>query len=328
MSRGLWHIVARCVLMANYTMSKNEQIYEHHMAQARSLGARLGRYKVAVLEFVFDLSFVLNFVLGKLVHMFSQQEEVYNYYNDKGNLFNQWFVKKGWAWTTLAAVFFYAVTVSGTKQNKAKLLAGAVIRYAVATIWWILFTQWCFGLPIMDKVFVWTGGQCGNIPLDVFAQRVSGALVPLFSESAGIYESRSISSYMCRRLKGSWEGGHDPLGHVFLLVHSSLYLFHEMHPFWPGWSTVLDSARGLALVRRNNAGKHYLELVKKSPHVPVVMLLALWWFMLLMTNMYFHSLAEKLVGLLFGYAAALAVYYVPRWVLAEPVSTDERVKSA
>lgn len=282
------------------------------MARVDKLLASLKKLKLSLAEATYIFLFVLNFALGKLLHVFSQKEEVYNYYNDKGNIFNQWFVKKGWGWTTAVIVLFYSVELS--RQPNTKVAAKAVVRYVVATVWWILFTQWCFGHPIMDKVFLLTGGKCSNIDESRLARFSINASTTLIQLIDGNYESRQISSASCRRLKGTWEGGHDPSGHVFLLVHSSLYLFHEIKPFWPGWTKFFKNIQISVRASSKNTTERLLDVLKTSPQVAVVLLLSLWWFMLLMTNMYFHSLAEKLVGLIFGYVAVIAVYYVPRWI--------------
>lgn len=295
-------------------MSTNQKLYESHLQRARGIGNVLSKYRISILELVFDLSFVVNFFFGKLLHVFSEKDEVYNYYNNKGNIFNQWFVKKGWGWTTVLILLFYAGVLVRTREKRVKVLAAATIRWAVATFWWILFTQWCFGLPLMDKVFVWTGGKCVSIAEEALSLKIATPWLSHLVLVGELYESQTISSYTCRRLKGSWEGGHDPLGHVFLLVHSSLYLFHEIQPYWPGWGNLLGSLRLVGKVRHHNFVQHAQEVARRSPHMPVVVLLGLWWFMLLVTNMYFHSLKEKLVGLVFGYAATVVVYYVPRWL--------------
>lgn len=290
----------------------NELIYDKHMAKAKKVISWVQNWRCTVAEVAYALSFLVNFALGKLLHVFSQEDEVYNYYNDKGNIFNQWFVKKGWGWTTLVIVVFFAIELS--RRPNAKVLAAAILRYIIATFWWVLFTQWCFGHPIMDRVFLYTGGKCTSIDPDRFS-RFSGGfpLVHLFQEVNGNFESRNVSSSTCRHLRGSWEGGHDPLGHVFLLVHSSLYLFHEIKPYWPGWAALVAKVRS-GRQSGKNEGDRAVRVLRSAPQVAAIALLGLWWFMLLMTNMYFHLLAEKLVGLFFGYFGVAVVYYVPRWV--------------
>ncbi|KAJ8139592.1 hypothetical protein OY671_007196 [Metschnikowia pulcherrima] len=291
-------------------------VYQRHADKVTALSNRLTKYKVSLAEVVFDLSFVANFIVGKLIHVFSQEEEIYNYYNNKGNFFNQWFVKKGWGWTTAAILVFYVVHLQKSPHNRVKIALGAISRWAIATFWWVLFTQWCFGLPIMDKVFVLTGGKCASIPTTTVTTGFNG-LNRAFYLVGENYESVSVTSYNCRKMKGSWEGGHDPSGHVFLLVHASLYLFHEIRQFWPGWEEFISHAKETALVREIAVKQRVKSAVWALPHAPIMLLLALWWFMLLVTNMYFHSLAEKLVGLAFGYMGVIVVYYAPRYLLKD-----------
>ncbi|CCE86682.1 Piso0_005185 [Millerozyma farinosa CBS 7064] len=323
------------------TVRNNDELYNRHynilhtrMKQfSKSIGATSG-------EVLFLGSFVLNFMLGKLIHVFSSQEAVYNYYNDKRNILNQFFVKKGWAWTTVVIVVFYILILRSkhpkvqSQQEKIRLLRNGLIKYSIMTFWWVLFTQWCFGLPIMDKVFVWTGGKCQKVAEKELLRHFPGALKDKFfspSSDGESFEASSITSYTCRKLKGAWTGGHDPSGHVFLLVHSSLYLFLETSQFWGSWPSFFGSARNLCgKLRRVPADQsaepksklaQVVDFFHGTPHFIVFLLLSLWWFMLLMTNIYFHSLAEKLVGLLFAYAGALLVYYLPRYLGSSRIST-------
>ena len=60
-----------------------------------------------------------------------------SYFSLKTNFFNVVFVKYGWAWTTLA----FALHLRRVRASRSK----AVIRWGLATVWWILVTQWCFG---------------------------------------------------------------------------------------------------------------------------------------------------------------------------------------
>lgn len=306
----------------------NSEIYDKHLQKLSDFsGCITKKIRLSIGEVIFVSSFIVNFFLGKLVHLVAQNEEVYNYYNNKRNLFNQVFVKKGWGWTTLIIILFYSFLIYGnkhpkilTKQQRISVLKRAILNYVIATVWWVLFTQWCFGLPLMDKVFVWTGGKCTSIAHDqLFKQVPSFGTSGLYTEleSQVQYESRAITSYMCRKLKGSWEGGHDPSGHVFLLIHSSLYLFSEALPFWVSWSALKGQlCRFSESWQSSSESKPALlmHLFVQTPHTITIPLIGLWWFMLFMTNIYFHSIAEKLVGLAFGYIGLAMVYYIPRWV--------------
>ena len=65
-----------------------------------------------------------------------------SYFSRKNNIINVLFLKYAWGWTSIA--FF--IHVARIPQKVAPLA-----RYMIATVWWYLVTQWCFGPPIMDK---------------------------------------------------------------------------------------------------------------------------------------------------------------------------------
>lgn len=159
----------------------------------------------------------------------------------------------------------------------------------------------------MDKVFLLTGGKC-YVELD----QVKGfdGVRHLFAADFGRHWLDNVSSYQCRQLRGVWEGGHDPLGHVFLMVHALCFMFLEGKAFWPGWNEVVRS------IREKFGGGVTVEAVKsivtENPHVVLMQLIGLWWFMLFMTNIYFHLLFEKFVGLIFGFAGIYVVYLARR----------------
>lgn len=78
-----------------------------------------------------------------------------------------------------------------------------------------------------------------------------------------------VTSATCKLAGGSWNGGHDLSGHVFLLTHASLFLWSEVTP-------VLSRSGAL-----------------EGETIGVLALLGLWWWMLLMTGVYFHTWREK-----------------------------------
>jgi hypothetical protein len=143
-----------------------------------------------------------------------------SYFAKKSNIFNQFFVKQGWAWVTFAYFFFLLSHPSAGPPwqpfaGTARRIRG-MVRHALVTLWWIFVTQWFFGPPIIDRGFRLTGGQCelaeqagaGNVEMDAGRQFVTGAA--------------------CKAIGGKWRGGHDISGHVFLLVLGSMFLFEEV----------------------------------------------------------------------------------------------------
>lgn len=142
------------------------------------------------------------------------------------------------------------------------------------------------------------------------------ALFFLVDEELGHWALLKVTSLTCRRLKGSWEGGHDPLGHVFLLVQLSLFLFLESAATWYGWTHFYVATEEFIRQVKTSPNKLGVTInyLLQNPHVLVIWLCSLWWLMLFMTNIYFHLVFEKFVGLIFGFMAILAVYVSPRWV--------------
>ncbi|KAK9235491.1 inositol phospholipid synthesis and fat-storage-inducing TM-domain-containing protein [Lipomyces kononenkoae] len=201
--------------------------------------------------------------IGSLISIVSPPE---SYFGLRSNFFNVFFVKNGWFWTTIT----FMVHCIRLRISKPSKLA---IRYSLATLWWFLFTQWFFGAPIMDRVFIGTGGQCFvNDP-----------------ETAPGQERQvhdSWTSFGCKHINGEWAGGHDISGHSFLLTHASLFLWFELLP---------------VIMERG-------PLLRQINTKIVFMLLALWWWMLLMTGIYFHTFTEKITGWLCGIAESAVIY--------------------
>ena len=205
-----------------------------------------------------------------------------SYFARKSNLFNVVFVKRGWGWNS-AAFFAFLLTHPATT-----LRTRATLRWAAVTIWWILITQWCFGPPIIDRGFRWTGGRC-----EIAAQEVRAGQADL---------GEAFTAVACKAAGGKWSGGHDISGHVFLLVLGTGMLMQEM-----GWAVgrwkdrrveercvVLDdgavkSANVVAEAAGDSAGVY--DLGPGSKAAIAIAGLNLW--MLLMTAIYFHTWFEK-----------------------------------
>lgn len=223
----------------------------------------------------------ITILLGQIIYH-SSPEIVDNYYTNKHNLLNVLFVKKGWFWTCLVDVYFVL--------QHGKSIQRAFIRLSIITVWWWCFTQSFFGLPLMDRVFIWTGGVCD------YDIGLHGAL-------------DGIGSVVCRKVKGHWKGGHDPSGHVFLLVVGSLVLWFEILN-----TNILQELQSFITGFRNQLTyQDRLKYVLNHSIVFTLALLWLWWWMLLTTSIHFHSFIEQMSGLIAGCLGVL-VYTIPRMV--------------
>lgn len=237
-----------------------------------------------------------------------------SYFAKKSNIFNQWFVKKGWAWISVSYFFFLLTHPStgppGSFTITPRRIRG-ILRYTAVTIWWIFVTQWFFGPAIIDRGFIITGGQCelvdaaekGKVDMDTTRQFVTGVA--------------------CKAGGGKWKGGHDISGHVFLLVLGSMFLFQEV------LYVVLRSS-GLKEERTIVMGDGAIKSAEvEAPlqneaeglnqdgwlglSVKIVLGVAgLSLFMLAMTAIYFHTWFEKLTGLIAAFGGVFVVFWLPR----------------
>ncbi|KAJ2504698.1 hypothetical protein GGH95_004880 [Coemansia sp. RSA 1836] len=124
------------------------------------------------------------------------------FWASKRNPLNTYGAKLAWAWTTaLFAASLLAHAHAHTSNTRP--VRDAVLRYALATLYWLAMTRWFFGPPLFDRLFVHTGGACQLHPA-------------------------STSYAACRVAGGAWAGGHDVSGHCFLLLHSGLFLAEEV----------------------------------------------------------------------------------------------------
>ncbi|KAK9461293.1 inositol phospholipid synthesis and fat-storage-inducing TM-domain-containing protein, partial [Lipomyces oligophaga] len=200
--------------------------------------------------------------LGSLTGTISMPQ---TYFSSKRNFVNTFFVKNGWFWTTIV----YMIHCIRLRVGPAPL----ALRYGVITGWWYLFTQWFFGAPLMDRIFISTGGVC-VITEPGFAPHSHESIKDIWTSKG------------CRHNNGDWSGGHDVSGHSFILTLSSLFLWYELLP------VLMDQT---ALMRQLNTKI-------------VLSLLALWWWMLLMTSIYFHTFLEKVTGWAFALPVWAVVY--------------------
>ncbi|EPE10803.1 inositol phospholipid synthesis protein scs3p [Ophiostoma piceae UAMH 11346] len=264
-----------------------------------------------------------------------------SYFARKSNVLNVLFVKRGWFWITVTFFAFVATHPYFTAVQKApsKTLFGrrasAAIRWSLVTGWWILVTQWFFGPALIDRSFRLTGGGCEA--LQALADEIEAEAVQqgrAGSTSAQFLNAASSSS-ACKNAGGTWSGGHDISGHVFLLTLGTTFLAQEIG--WVLWRKVAAStatgARAVdsrAIVMGDGAVKSaeveaglggsvlespaVLSSVLVTRFASVVVGLSMW--MLLMTAIYFHTWPEKLTGLIVALTGYYGVYVVPRFVPA------------
>ena len=232
------------------------------------------------------------------VNLSSPPESPVNYFARKNNIFNIYYVKIGWLWLTLALLSLlisqpaYRSSAAGPKQPRR--IAQAVLRYLLATTVWYLMTQWFFGPPVIDRSFVVTGGKCERVVAAVKGEDTSTA-----AGAAGQGLESMLTAAACKAAGGSWAGGHDVSGHVFMLVLVTAVLGLEM--------TGVAGEEGLKRVFScccggGEDGKEKQDGREKDDREDGLQIWALrfvlgvaglgWW-MLFMTAIWFHTWLEK-----------------------------------
>lgn len=227
-------------------------------------------------------------------------ESPVNYFARKNNIFNIYFVKIGWLWTTLAfaslliaqPAFHYSASLPPSQQHaRFRRMVQAITRYALATTVWYLMTQWFFGPAIIDRSFVITGGKCQEIikqAEEVSSLSSSSQLETVFSAAA------------CKAAGGLWGGGHDISGHVFMLVLTTSLLAFEaigVGAFSFGSRADGDGSRERKASdptdMRTGEQDDGSSLVRTWSLRFVWGVVGLGWWMLFMTAIWFHTWLEK-----------------------------------
>jgi hypothetical protein len=238
-----------------------------------------------------------------------------NYFAGKRNLINLYFVKIGWFWTTLAFALLQA-TARPRPSSTHRHYTQALTRFALITLTWYLVTQWFFGPALVDRSFTVTGGHC---------EAPSSPSSPSDIKDAILFPTIASSTH-CKIAGGHWRGGHDISGHVFMLVLSSASLIYELY--------IADSHSSHPHVSAAAAAKVAHELTEEerravggweSEMAATVRVYARWFmwgvvaldfWMIMMTAIWFHTWLEKLSGLVLAAAAVWGVYFLPEAVPA------------
>ncbi|WFD34963.1 ATP adenylyltransferase [Malassezia cuniculi] len=228
---------------------------------------------------------------------------------DRSNWINQTFVKLAWFWNTLVVVAIAATlkrTAGGLRGERQRtksfsdvdivtriLASKTFLRWAVATLGWVLFAAWFFGPSVTQRVSIATGAQC------VF----NGDIVD------------AAQCHLGTNPVARWSGGHDVSGHTFILALGILLILEMLVPYLP---YVLPS---FSLVRQSiplsiyadkdifRTGSRRVRLANVAVFWGSTFILGLWGIMLTITAVYHHHPNEKLTGML---CALLVWFFMPK----------------
>lgn len=212
-------------------------------------------------------------LIGSIIHKLyyeHQNENTFGTLTRKKSIVNQYFAKFAWAWTTIAISVF--VVFSGKKKESIKRF---IIRYVIATLYWFILCRW----PGVFSIIQLRYGKCE---------------IPSKSDESDEPSFISSTSFKCKRIhKGHWIG-FDVSGHVFLLVHCSLFLLEEI---WPIFQKQLKIA--LNENENNKSVKRQRAIKGACASIFSLSFVCLWFYVLWITTTHYHHFREKFFGLLF-----------------------------
>jgi hypothetical protein len=208
-----------------------------------------------------------------------------NYLAQSSNVFNQYFVKFGWAWTLLASLPFVLMTSLVYTGRNLSHVKNHITRVLIATLGWYVFTS------IFDFVETKTG-QCSN---KLFMHKID-----------------------CRKNKHEWLYGFDISGHTFILMHSlflmieEVKIFHDWELFHRKLVEKLDQFSGGDSTRDLSSSKERLTIDNQFKRAEILykifnpfikfnfvfmaLLALLWEAMLLTTFLYYHTMLHKVIA--------------------------------
>ncbi|KAK6186559.1 hypothetical protein SNE40_008574 [Patella caerulea] len=200
-----------------------------------------------------------------------------NFFSDKHNFLNQYFVKLGWGWTfSLMAAFMFMTSFVYCCGDLNKVRRH-LMRLGVGTFWWYSCTN----------MFVFVNNAVGVCTL------------------SSIKDSRE-----CEKAGKSWMG-FDISGHVFLLIHCLLIISEEMKCF-KDWTKLKDILNDETIAEKKRLTASEVSQARTSHKqltpliqinvIAITLLSLLFEFMLLISIVYrFHTLSQKV------FAAFIAV---------------------
>ncbi|KAI7942307.1 hypothetical protein MJO28_012334 [Puccinia striiformis f. sp. tritici] len=244
------------------------------------------------------------------------------YFANKNNFFNQKLVKLAWAWTSFA-VWFHSLSIASfyyghhsdpklytkkqqlaSKNHPSNHVRRILCLHLVASTVWICLTQWFFGSSLIERVLILSGATC--VPslkpalstLNINPQPAH--LENLYCQHRWGRRLPGLDQFILSTYKPYWSEGFDISGHTFLLSFSILLIISSITPSLRHLYTNQETKEDRLINSRNWRIAIYCNMG----------LCFIWWWMILMTSLYFHGPVEKFSGLGTGVGAWLFVEYI------------------
>lgn len=181
----------------------------------------------------------------------------------------------GYVWFTLAYLGHCFAFADLQDRVPTPIAIRQVLKYALYVFWGITFNFWFLGPLLVERLNVATGGHCeGEIK----------------TANIGMHQCRASADY-------KWVDGFDLLGHYYFLLTLSLLL--------------LDNIRNMPLSSSTEIQSDRIRKVLLLVRMLSVWLLTVWFLEYCITSIFFHTVGERMAGLV-GIPVAYSVLYVDR----------------
>ncbi|XP_013380308.1 FIT family protein CG10671 [Lingula anatina] len=213
------------------------------------------------------------------------------YLADKNSILNKFFVRVGWGWTCAMLGLFIFFTMYISCGGDRRKIGRHMSRLAVGTFWWYIWTN----------VFEIVEHQSG------------------FCSMKDLTDKRT-----CYRGGHIWIG-FDISGHAFLLIHNLLMISEEVKCLksWDKVRLVIQSEGDETspyrldgdTLQKVKEGHLQYNYIVKGMTVVLTMLTLLWEVMLVITTLYYHTIAQKVVGAFIAIGCWFVSYQM--WYLSD-----------
>ena len=218
-------------------------------------------------------------------------------FDNRNNLLNRVFVKFSWGWTLLFLLPLVALSSYVYEKTSRMDALKNLFRVAVAHVMWYIFTTI---FVLLDHAV----GTCSNLA----------------------YEHRRE----CHKNGSLWYG-FDISGHTFLLSYCILIITEESIPVsqtvWKQAGNIISSiSEPIHLQEVYDK----ISLVMSILRLYGVVLILLCTLMTLTTNLYFHTIPEKVLGFIIAVFCWYVTYcyiYGAAWFIPQPDHTTKRLFS-
>lgn len=195
------------------------------------------------------------------------------------NWLNQWlnelFVAGGYLWFSIAmaSMLYYNYRKTSTWNTGCRNIA---IIYGINTVVSMSCAIWLFGPCLFERIEVFTGGHCSG--------------------------DDSLTQYQCWDHDMDWVPGFDTSGHYFLLISTSMLTIDYVVK--TGVLRMKPPAR-LLEAQTDVSDTKFRKVVLGY----LLFLVGVWYFEYLITSIFFHTVLERIMGMIWAMAIPLLAHY-------------------